>query len=445
VTSAAPVIDAWGLTRDYPAPGGPLLAIENVRLALAPGERLAVVGPSGSGKSTLLRILAGREAPSAGRVSVVGRDLGQRPRDLGPTVRLLGRRPEAALWPGLTASENVRLAAGGPAGQALATMALDGREHVRAGELTLGQRRRLAFAAALAAQPLLLLADDPTSELDSGETDELLACLDRALEGRRTSLVVAVRDHHEAPVVDRMLELPAARLPNAVLALPRPPAEPGATARPRVLVMRAVRVTRRRGLESVVLRDLDLDVREGQLVTVNGGSDAERSAIAALAAGREEPDRGRVEVGGRRARRSWRRVGWLAARGEPSPLTVADAAALSARLAGASRRQSGRLVPMVLRATGLEHHAATPVSRLCGWEERCAALAAALAKVPELVVADDPTAGLDQRSAALVLAALREAADSGVAVLVTAQSPAAANVADRVLAIQDGYVQDLRQ
>lgn len=114
---------------------------------------------------------------------------------------------------------------------------------------------------------------------------------------------------------------------------------------------------------------------------------------------------------------AWRKVGRLARDGPPPPLTVAENVSFAARIAGASLRDSGRLVAMVLRATGLEYHAATQVDRLSAWEGRCTALARALARVPVLVIADEPTAGLDPVTAGAILVLLREVAASGVAVL----------------------------
>ena len=116
----------------------------------------------------------------------------------------------------------------------------------------------------------------------------------------------------------------------------------------------------------------------------------------------------------------------------------------AARIAGASLRDSGRLVAMVLRATGLEHLAATPVDRLSAWEGRCAALARTLARVPVLVIANEPTAGLDPVTAGAILVLLREVAASGVAVLLATREPAVAEIADRVLLLADGRVREVQ-
>lgn len=95
---------------------------------------------------------------------------------------------------------------------------------------------------------------------------------------------------------------------------------------------------------------------------------------------------------------------------------------------------------MVLRATGLEYHAATQVDRLSAWEGRCAALA----RVPVLVIADEPTAGLDPVTAGAILVLLREVAASGVAVPLATREPAVAEIADRVLLLADGRVREVQ-
>lgn len=94
--------------------------------------------------------------------------------------------------------------------------------------------------------------------------------------------------------------------------------------------------------------------------------------------------------------------------------------------------------------TGLEYHAATQVDRLSAWEGRCAALARALARVPVLVIADEPTAGLDPVTAGAILVLLREVAASGVAVLLATREPAVAEIADRVLLLADGRVREVQ-
>src|SRR5262249_21839558 len=108
-----PLVEVSGRTHAYPVVGGDLVALEDVDLSLAEGERLVVVGPSGSGKSALLRVLAGLERPRAGRVRVAEHDLtalnGAGRDEHCRRVTYMGRQADANLWPALTAQENAQL------------------------------------------------------------------------------------------------------------------------------------------------------------------------------------------------------------------------------------------------------------------------------------------------------------------------------------------------
>jgi len=209
-----------------------------------------------------------------------------------------------------------------------------------------------------------------------------------------------------------------------------------------VLIVDQVRVVGWWRGQPVAVDQASFQVREAEVVALLGGSEAERSALLEVCGGLQAPDAGWVTLAGDRGGDAWRSVGRLARHSQPPSLTVAESVSFAARIAGASMRESGRLVAMVLKATGLEHHAATPVDRLSAWEERCAALARALARVPALVVAEEPTAGLDAVAAGAIMVLLRDVAASGVAVLFATREPAVAETADRVLLLADGRVRE---
>jgi putative ABC transport system ATP-binding protein len=201
-------LEARGL--GYSIGGRQILA--GVSLTVGPGERLAVVGPSGSGKTTLLALLAGLATPDSGQVLVDGRPV--RPGQVPPGVAtVLQGHGLVAL---LTATENVEItlfAAGMPAGQAaaaaqdaLAAVGLAEHTGQLADELSGGQQQRVAVARALASQPTVLLADEPTAEQDS-KSRELV--LDRMLRisADGGTLVLATHDPEVAQRCDRVLDL----------------------------------------------------------------------------------------------------------------------------------------------------------------------------------------------------------------------------------------------
>ncbi len=184
-----------------------------VELNLQAGERLAVTGPSGSGKSSLLALLSGLARPVEGEVLLDGTPIrGVAHPDQGVAMILQGY----GLVSLLTARENVEvalLAAGRPrreatqaAGEALDQLGLAAHAHQLAEELSGGQQQRVAIARALALQPRLLIADEPTAELDPASR---VLALSRLLEitGRGASLVLATHDLEVAESCDRVLDL----------------------------------------------------------------------------------------------------------------------------------------------------------------------------------------------------------------------------------------------
>jgi ABC-type lipoprotein export system ATPase subunit len=208
-----------GLVYIYRLEGYDVVALAGVDLDIAPGESVALLGPSGAGKSTLLAIMAGLLRPSAGRLTVGGQDMVratpaelQRLRSTAVGVVLQGAARN--LLPYLSAEQNVRFARHGvpkdrplpPAREVLALAGLAGRGRQRPARLTPGERQRLALAVALAARPGLLLADEPTSQLDSQGRDEVLGAL-AAIRDAGTTVVVVTHDPEVAGQMARTVTI----------------------------------------------------------------------------------------------------------------------------------------------------------------------------------------------------------------------------------------------
>ena len=194
------------------------VALRGLELRVEPQEFVAVFGPSGSGKSTMLHLAAGLDTPSAGDVRVFGRSLAQ----LDETELAAFRARKAALvfqngnlWPGLSARENVALAlriagrkrVGQAVDRALDAFDLRGRGRARAGILSGGEQQRVAIAAAAAREAELVLADEPTAELDERNERIVLEALARLRSEFESTVVVVTHSPRVADAVDRVIEL----------------------------------------------------------------------------------------------------------------------------------------------------------------------------------------------------------------------------------------------
>ncbi|MFJ5901418.1 ABC transporter ATP-binding protein [Streptomyces sp. NPDC093064] len=218
----APEVEVRGLTKEFVrggVDGGRLVAVDGVDLSLVPGELVALTGPSGSGKSTLLHMLGGLERPDGGTLTVRGVDLsGASPRVLAAHRRRTGFVYQRFhLLPALTSLDNVcapllpyrnlpfdRVAR---ARQLLAAVGLEGREGSLPSRLSGGQQQRVAIARALVGAPGLLLADEPTGNLDQGTGKEIVELLMRMREEQGITVVISTHDPVLAALCERRIRL----------------------------------------------------------------------------------------------------------------------------------------------------------------------------------------------------------------------------------------------
>ena len=211
-------IEARGVTKTYGDGQAAVMALRGVDLQVAKGRFLAIMGPSGSGKSSLLYILGGMEQPTSGQVLVEGEDLAA----MDDKRRTLMRRQRLGfifqafnLLPALTAEENVRvplqlggLSTRGAAERAAEALELVGIGHRRRhlpSSLSGGEQQRVAIARALAARPAVLLADEPTGNLDSANSRQVTDILRRLVDQQQQTLVMVTHDAEVAGYADQII------------------------------------------------------------------------------------------------------------------------------------------------------------------------------------------------------------------------------------------------
>ena len=214
--SAVAAIEGRCLYRFFRAGEEETLALRGVSVAVAPGELVAVVGPSGSGKSTLLACLAGLDDPDGGRVLVEGQRMSHQPEAV--RARLRARRigvlsQSGNLFDHLTVEENLAVVQrlGGrsrrvPRTELLESVELAGLAHALPSQLSGGEAARAGLAVALAKGPAVVLADEPSGELDSATEATVLALL-RAAADRGVALLVASHSPAVALTADRLVRL----------------------------------------------------------------------------------------------------------------------------------------------------------------------------------------------------------------------------------------------
>jgi putative ABC transport system ATP-binding protein len=214
----APVVTARDVVRRFGEGDTAVDALRGVSVDIAEGRLTAVMGPSGSGKSTLMHILAGLDKPTSGEVSVSGVDIS----GLDDTELTKLRRDHIGfifqffnLLPMLTAAENIvlplRLAGTKPnqtwLDEVVESVGLTDRLKHRPSELSGGQQQRVAVARALVSRPSVMFADEPTGNLDSTASGEILALLRDSVDSLGQTTVMVTHDAHAATIADRVLFL----------------------------------------------------------------------------------------------------------------------------------------------------------------------------------------------------------------------------------------------
>ena len=501
-------VEARDLFRVHSTPEGDAAALQGLTLTVADGEILTVLGPSGAGKTSFLRILAGLDLPSAGTVRSLGLDL----RTLGRAAReryrqslgYLDQHYERALAPELSARELValRLRAEGVergdrearADDLLARVGLTAKVCSLPRELSGGEQQRVALCAALAHRPRLLLADEPTGELDEASARLVYGAIAELAAAEGCTVVIVSHDPAATAISDRYvhirdgrvseetvrggagentivvgrggwLRLPPEFLERAGIgsraaasfedgrivvtpaagdgARPEPEALPSAQPPARRLaLLRGVTKTYGRGAGAArVFSELDATFESGRVTVVTGPSGSGKTTLLHLLAGLDLPDTGEVLVDGiavsalDRAARAELRRRHVALVPQQSGLVQFLSARENVELGQAIRGRRG-FAREAIASVGLAERAGQRVSRLSAGEQVRVAVARALAARPSLLLVDEPTARLDEANAlrlATLLTAL--ARETGAAVVCATHDPVVIEQADAELAL----------
>ncbi len=224
------LIEIRNLEKNFTTPGGVIDVLQKIDLKICAGERVAVVGASGAGKTTLMHILGGLDQPSAGEILFEGQSIFAL---RGPALDAFRNRTVGfvfqfhQLLPEFSALENVmmplligRVARDEAAQKAtglLGEVGLGHRLHHKPGALSGGEQQRVAIARALVREPRLLLADEPTGNLDSSTSEEIMELLNRMHQQRGLTMIIVTHNHALAASLDRVLRIEDGLLAKDIL------------------------------------------------------------------------------------------------------------------------------------------------------------------------------------------------------------------------------------
>jgi putative ABC transport system ATP-binding protein len=451
-----PAASVTDVVKTYRVASGEVRALRGVSASFDAGSLSAVVGPSGSGKSTLLRLLAGIDRPTSGAVRVQEIDVGRaswrgRRRLRHDRVGYVFQQPSDNLFPHLTIAEHLLMARPGrrrhlAPEEVVTALGIGHRLHHHAAELSGGEQQRAAVAIALCSGASVILADEPTAQLDHASGAELIAAM-RALAGTGVSFVVT---SHDPSVRDAAADV--VELDHGVRATSRRSAdEPARTwteggdaqddERDGAGVLSAVDLTKtyRRGDEEVhAVERVDLSVAPGELVTLRGVSGSGKTTLLHLLAGWELADAGSVSHPNGTSPPPWRELAILPQKlGLLEELTVRENVEYPARLSG-RLEELGDAVDGLLERLGLMHLADRHPAETSVGEQQRTALARAVLLSPAALLVDEPTGHQDATWAAVVLEELERAVAAGSGCLAATHDPLARRFADRELRMADG-------
>jgi ABC-type lipoprotein export system ATPase subunit len=493
------ILQMQDATKVYDDGAVPFVALDSIGLEIAQGEFLGITGRSGAGKTTLLNMLSGVDSLTSG--SVMFHAPGEADASAPVSVQTLSEDALARwrgenlgiiyqsfeLMPSLSLLENVMLPPdfsgayrrGSSAQRALELLEMvDIAEHAHKipAHISGGQRQRVAIARALVNDPHVIIADEPTGNLDSVTAETILRIFEKLVEQGKT-VVMVTHDESFAPrftrrlvIADGILSEPATRpsakpprtttrdaVPPSMAGTPASGGNDGAARAPHRAAERAIVLT---GVEKVyenaagkftALKSIDLELNYGRFVSVVGKSGCGKSTLLNMITGIDHPTRGDVIVGGEHIYRMGesRRALW---RGQHLGVVFQFF-----QLLPTLSLLENTMLPMdycnqypfherpdraldLLRLVGLEEQAHKLPSAVSSGQQQEAAIARALAMDPAIIVADEPTGNLDSRSAENVLDLFERLARGGKTILIVTHDPSITKRTDQTIILSDGEI-----
>ena len=459
---------AEDLFRFYHVGGVEIRALKGVSLMVEAGEIVALTGPSGSGKSTLMSCLGGLDEPDGGTVDICGRRMTRQPEEVkagirGSSLGLMAQRDN--LFPHLTVAENVRFAMelrgrgdGLSIDEILLSVGMAGRAHAYPNTLSGGEIARAGLAVSLAVDAPLILADEPTAEVDEATERLILNLLvERSRAGKGALIAthsaavekIATRALHLAD--GKFVEWTAERREGPAIVVSDRESDHGIAGKPRCTDRKAlieghgIGRDYRLGDEAVhAVEAATLTLREGDRVAVTGPSGSGKSTLLKMLAGLIRPSSGVLSwFGGHdTSQLRPRRIGVVFQ--EPSlipSLTVRQNVDLPLQIASEGADRPRLTADQALDLLSLGDLADKWPDELSGGQMQRIAFARALVTNPEIILADEPTGQLDRPTGRAVMASVLDALDrSGTTLLVTTHDERLAATMDSRFHMEHGHL-----
>lgn len=458
------VVSCTDLVKTYAQASGQVRALKGIDCRFGKGALTAVVGPSGSGKSSLLRLIGAMDRPTSGEIEIEGTRIdaassGALRHLRREKVGYVFQRPSDNFVSYLTVAEHMSVAERRTGEQRLDSqellddLGIGHRIEWLPYELSGGEQQRAAFAQILVGGPRIIVADEPTAELDSGSARAVLEVV-RKLVDDGVTFVIATHDPTVISVADEIIELDhgllkhdaPVRAPVGRMFQRRLGAAPAA--RSTLVEVRDLSKTFHRGGEEVhALEQVDATFSTGEVVGLVGRSGSGKTTLLSILAGWEGPDRGEVtwagDIGGRLPR--WRDIAVVPQKlGLIEELTVRENIQYPARLAG-TIEDTVDFLDDLLADLGLDQLQDRLPRETSVGEQQRTALARALLLSPKVLLADEPSGHQDRGWTEGVFKAIEGAAARGTCCIVATHNEEIVPHLTRVLTMKDGRIVEERE